>query len=87
MRIIKLTGVITHIKEVNISMPANTEVTRRTYNAQEVATILGVSLPVVYSLIASEGFPSIRVGGGRRIVVPCDAFDRWMEAASKAPKQ
>lgn len=59
---------------------------RKTYNVAEIARILGISLPSAYDLCASDGFPSIRIGE-RRIVVPCDAFDRWMEEAAKAPKQ
>ena len=59
---------------------------RKVYNVREVATMLGISAPAAYSLAASEGFPSIRIGE-RRIVVPCDAFERWMQESATAPKR
>jgi excisionase family DNA binding protein len=52
---------------------------KKTYCVKEVAAILGVSVPGAYSLVASEGFPSFRVGE-RRILVPIKAFDDWLEA-------
>jgi predicted DNA-binding transcriptional regulator AlpA len=58
---------------------------RKTYNVREIATILGISVPAAYNLAASEGFPSIRIGE-RRIVVPCEAFYKWMDEATKTPK-
>lgn len=60
-------------------------VERKTYNVPEVAAILGISKPAAYDLAASNGFPSIRIGE-RRIVVPCDAFEKWMTNAVAAPK-
>jgi excisionase family DNA binding protein len=59
---------------------------RKTYNVREVAKMLGISAPAAYDLAHSEGFPSIRIGE-RRIVVPCDAFEKWMQEAAQAPKQ
>lgn len=58
---------------------------RKTYNVPEIAKMLGISRPAAYDLCASEGFPAIRIGE-RRIVVPCEAFDKWMVNASNAPK-
>ena len=62
------------------------EAVRKTYNVKEVAAILGVSRPTAYELVSREDFPSIRVGG-RRIVVPCEAFERWMQEQATAPKR
>ena len=58
---------------------------KRTYTVPEVAELLGISKPLAYDLCASEGFPSIRIGE-RRIVVPCDAFERWLNEKAHAPK-
>ena len=49
---------------------------RRCLNVREVACILGISLGNAYALVASQGFPSIRIG--RRIIVPEDSFERWL---------
>ena len=62
------------------------EIMRKTYNVTEIAEILGVSRPTAYELASREDFPSIRVGG-RRIVVPCDAFERWLQEQVSAPKR
>ena len=59
---------------------------RKVYNVREVGAMLGISTPAAYALAASEGFPSIRIGE-RRIVVPCEAFEKWMQEAATAPKQ
>lgn len=59
---------------------------RKTYNVRDVAKILGISGPAAYDLCASEGFPAIRIGQ-RRIVVPCDAFEKWMQESATAPKR
>lgn len=63
-----------------------TTIDRKTYNVPEVAQILGISRPAAYTLAASASFPSIRVSE-RRIVVPCEAFERWLENATKSPNQ
>jgi excisionase family DNA binding protein len=52
---------------------------KKTYCVKEVAAILGVSIPGAYSLVASKGFPSFRVGE-RRIVIPIKAFEEWFAA-------
>ena len=59
---------------------------RKTYTVREIAAMLGISVPSAYALAASEGFPSIRVSE-RRIVVPCEAFDKWMFDAANTSKQ
>lgn len=45
-------------------------------NAQQVADVLGVAKNTAYTLMHSEGFPTIRIG--RRMVVPKEQLLRWM---------
>ena len=45
-------------------------------NAQQVADVLGVAKNTAYTLIHSEGFPTIRIG--RRMVVPKEKLLHWM---------
>ena len=47
-------------------------------NADTVAKTLGVSPASGYELLHEDGFPSLRIGS--RIVVPKEAFIRWVEA-------
>lgn len=46
-------------------------------NADTVAKTLGVSPASGYELLHENGFPSLRIGS--RIVVPKEAFIRWVE--------
>lgn len=46
-------------------------------NAELVAKVLGVSPSSGYELMHEDGFPVLRVGS--RMVVPKDAFIRWVE--------
>ena len=46
-------------------------------NAQLVSRALGVSPSSAYELLHEDGFPSLRIGN--RIVVPKEAFIRWVE--------
>jgi len=39
--------------------------------------MLGINVVKAYTLARREDFPSIRIG--RRIVVPKDAFHRWLD--------
>ena len=47
-------------------------------NAEMVAKVLGVSPSSGYELLHEDGFPVLRVGN--RMVVPKDAFIRWVES-------
>ena len=47
-------------------------------NAELVAKVLGVSPSSGYELMHEDGFPVLRVGS--RMVVPKDAFIRWVES-------
>ena len=46
-------------------------------NADTVAKTLGISPASGYELLHENGFPSLRIGS--RIVVPKEAFIRWVE--------
>ena len=48
-----------------------------TLNAQQVASILGISKNCAYTLMHSVGFPTIHIG--RRMVVPKDKLFQWMD--------
>lgn len=54
--------------------------TKLTYNATELAEILGVSKPVAYSLMHSKGFPTIRIG--KRMLVNASMLQSWLDANS-----
>ena len=45
---------------------------------KDVADALGIGLNAAYSLCHREDFPAIRIGE-RRIVIPADAFRRWLD--------
>ncbi len=46
-------------------------------NANQVAEILGVARNSAYTLMHSEGFPTIHIG--RRLVVPKEKLLQWMD--------
>ena len=46
-------------------------------NVATVAKVLGVSPSSGYELMHEQGFPSLRIGS--RIVIPKEAFIRWVE--------
>ena len=49
---------------------------RKTYNVQEAAMVLGISVPKTYQLCQAKGFPAVRLGA--RIVIPIDRLDAWL---------
>lgn len=60
--------------------------TKTTYSPKEVADILGICLPAVYELCGRKDFPAIRVTP-RRIIVPVDGLQRWLEEQSSGGKK
>lgn len=52
------------------------EIDRRTYKVSEVSKMLGLGETKTLDLIKSGEIPSRRFG--RRIVIPREAFDRWL---------
>jgi len=57
---------------------------RRTFTVPEVAAMLDVNVIKCYELARRPDFPAIRIG--RRIVIPRDAFFRWLDEAAKGGK-
>ncbi len=53
-----------------------------TYNAQEIATLLGISVSKAYELLHCNSFPTLRIG--KRLLVSKERFAQWMEAQSNS---
>ena len=51
-------------------------------NADQVAQVLNISRAGAYTLMHSQGFPTIQIG--KRMVVPKDKLLMWMEAQTAA---
>lgn len=51
------------------------------YNVHELSEVLGLSIRKTYELTRSENFPRIRVG--RRILVPKQSLENWLQDESK----
>ncbi len=54
---------------------------RKVYTPQDVATLLGVSKEHVHRQIRAGLMPHKRVG--RRVVIPCELFDLWLNERSE----
>jgi len=54
---------------------------KKVMNPKELGLSLGISYPLALALTEQEGFPCIRIG--RRKIIPCDAFQRWLDAQTK----
>lgn len=52
---------------------------RITYSVDEVAQMLGISRGLAYEMVARGELPSVRLG--RRLLIPCRAFERWLDEA------
>lgn len=50
---------------------------KRTYNALEVAAMLGISKSKVYDLVRQGVIPSLKLGS--RVVIPKQKFDEWLD--------
>ena len=55
---------------------------RMVYSVAEVASLLDINLAAAYELARSRNFPSIKVSP-RRIVIPKQAFHRWLDNAAQ----
>ena len=53
-------------------------------NAATVAKVLGIAPSSAYELMHEKDFPAMRIGN--RIVVPKEAFIRWVERHTGAPE-
>lgn len=49
-------------------------------NAEHIAQVMGLSRPVVYDLMGSEGFPTIKIG--KRKLVSKTAFEEWLNKSA-----
>lgn len=60
-------------------LPDQTDISDLPYmlNAQQVATVLGISKNCAYTLMHSKGFPTIRIG--RRMVVQKEKLIQWID--------
>ena len=47
-----------------------------TFTIRQGADFLQVSLPTMYSLANSDGFPSLRIG--KKILIPIEALKQWV---------
>lgn len=54
--------------------------TTATYNAAQIAELLGISVTGAYQLLHREGFPTLRIG--RRLLVTKENLERWIEIQS-----
>ena len=52
---------------------------RITYSVDEVAQMLGISRGLAYEMVGRGELPSVRLG--RRLLIPCRAFERWLDEA------
>ncbi|WP_418465388.1 helix-turn-helix domain-containing protein [Faecousia sp.] len=52
-----------------------------TFTVKEAAQAANVSIPTLYAWAKTAGFPVVKVG--RKLVVPIDAFRRWLEEQAK----
>ena len=53
-----------------------------TYNADDLAQILGISKSAAYELFHREDFPTLRIGS--RLLVVIAKFDEWRAAQSQS---
>ena len=51
---------------------------RRVYVTEDLMPLLGIGRSTAYELVNRRDFPTVRVG--RKILIPRDAFERWLEA-------
>lgn len=56
---------------------ARTKMDKVVYSAQDIADVMGYSLPKTYELMRAEDFPTCRIG--KRMFVPISLFNRWLE--------
>lgn len=59
---------------------------KRAIDVDELAEALGISKPTAYGLCNRKDFPAIRVTP-RRIIVPVDGLQRWLEEQSGGGKK
>lgn len=50
----------------------------KTLNVRELAKYLGIGMNSAYQLVNSNGFPALKIG--KRIVVPIEKLEQWVDA-------
>lgn len=50
---------------------------KRYYSQKDIREITGISRAQVYNIMNRTDFPAVRIG--KRIIVPIEAFNRWIE--------
>lgn len=71
---------------VNLQVPqtgVKTNVEPRCYTTDDIATMLGISMKCVYSLLKHNAFKSIRLPGGI-YRIPKTSFDAWLEKSKES---
>lgn len=53
----------------------------RVYVPEDLMPLLRIGRCTAYNLVNQRSFPTVRVG--RRILIPRDAFERWLEAQTE----
>ena len=53
---------------------------RLALTVREIQQALGIGRDAAYALANRADFPAIRLNGSRKIIIPRDAFYRWLEA-------
>ena len=58
----------------------NAIINKLTYTVEEMGEALGIGRVKAYELANRRDFPKIRIG--KRIVIPIDSLNRWLENQS-----
>ena len=54
---------------------------KRTINVNELAKLLGISIPTAYRLANDPTFPSIKIG--TRVLIPIDELEEWIKKQAR----
>gem|GEM_PF-2516136 len=75
------------VKDTDESMDSPIDVGCGFYTPKEVATILNLSLDMVYDLLRDGKMPAIRLGSGRRPTwrIPKDGFEIYLKSLRTGP--
>ncbi len=57
---------------------ATSTVEKRYFNVAEAVQYTGLSMPYIYNLVHTAGFPAVRIG--RRILIDREKLDDWLAA-------
>lgn len=54
------------------------------WTVADLQQVIGCGRARVYALVNMQGFPAIRMAGGKRIYIPRDGFLKWLEQQTEA---